>query len=56
MPTILVADDDEKLLKMIRRTLIYDGFQVVTATNGREALTQIQIHEPDLVVLDWMMP
>lgn len=56
MTTILVADDDEKLLKMLRRTLIYDGFQVVTAVNGRETLAQVQIHEPDLVVLDWMMP
>ncbi|MBV7331560.1 response regulator transcription factor [Chloroflexi bacterium TSY] len=56
MPTVLVADDDEKLLKMLRRTLIYDGFQVVTALNGREALDQVQMHEPDLVVLDWMMP
>jgi two-component system response regulator MprA len=56
MPTILIADDDEKLLKMLRRTLIYDGFQVVTALNGREALAQVQTHDPDLVVLDWMMP
>lgn len=56
MPTILIADDDKKLLKMLRRTLIYDGFQVVTAENGREALDQIQMCEPDLVVLDWMMP
>ncbi len=56
MTTILVADDDEKLLKMLRRTLIYDGFQVITAANGREALDQVQMHEPDLVILDWMMP
>lgn len=56
MPTILVADDDNKLLKMVRRTLIYDGFQVITAENGREALTQIERHEPELVILDWMMP
>ena len=56
MATILVADDDEKLLKMVRRTLIYEGFQVVTAQNGREALTKIETDTPDLVVLDWMMP
>ncbi|MEM7030698.1 MAG: response regulator transcription factor [Chloroflexota bacterium] len=56
MTTILVADDDPKLLKMIRRTLVYEGFQVVTADNGREALHQVQEHDPDLIVLDWMMP
>ncbi len=56
MPSVLVADDDEKLLKMIRRTLIYEGFQVYTAANGRETLAQMQAHMPDVVVLDWMMP
>lgn len=56
MPSVLVADDDEKLLKMIRRTLIYEGFQVYTAANGRETLAQMQTHMPDVVVLDWMMP
>lgn len=56
MATILVADDDKKLLKMMRRTLIYEGFQVVTALNGLEALAQMQTKAPDLVVLDWMMP
>jgi two-component system response regulator MprA len=56
MTTILVADDDQKLLKMVRRTLIYEGFQVVTAENGREALAKLEVQTPDLVVLDWMMP
>ncbi len=56
MATILIADDDQKLLKMVRRTLIYEGFQVVTATNGREALAQVQAKRPDLIILDWLMP
>ena len=56
MTTILVADDDPKLLKMIRRTLVYEGFQVVTAADGREALHQVQEYEPELIILDWMMP
>ena len=56
MPTILVADDDPKLLKMIQRTLIYEGFQVITAADGQEALHQVQQTEPDLIILDWMMP
>jgi two-component system response regulator MprA len=56
MATILVVDDDKKLLKMMRRTLIYEGFQVATALNGREALAQMQAKAPNLIVLDWMMP
>jgi two-component system response regulator MprA len=56
MAKVLVVDDDEKLLKMIQRTLVYEGFQVVTALNGREALDRMQANGPDLIVLDWMMP
>jgi two-component system response regulator MprA len=56
MATILVADDDQKLLKMVRRTLIYEGFEVITATTGQEALTKMKVEAPDLIVLDWMMP
>jgi two-component system response regulator MprA len=41
---------------MVRRTLIYEGFQVVTAENGREALAKLEVEPPDLLVLDWMMP
>ncbi|MCB0162723.1 MAG: response regulator transcription factor [Anaerolineae bacterium] len=56
MATILVADDDQKLLKMVRRTLIYEGFEVVTATTGHEAIDRLQAETPDLIILDWMMP
>ena len=56
MAIILIADDDQKLLKMVRRTLLYEGFQVVTATDGREALAQVQAKRPDLIILDWLMP
>ena len=56
MPTVLVVDDDPKLLSMLRRTLIYEGFQVFSADNGNAALTEIHANHPDVVVLDWMMP
>src|SRR5436305_2480989 len=56
MPTILVADDDRTLTAMLRRTLAYEGYDVLTAADGREALAQAQAHHPDLVVLDWLMP
>jgi two-component system, OmpR family, response regulator MprA len=56
MPKILIADDDHKIIEMLRRTLIYEGYAVLTAADGKEALAQAQAHHPDLVVLDWMMP
>ena len=56
MPTVLVADDDRKITDMLRRTLAYEGYQVVTAADGHETLAQARAHRPDLVVLDWMMP
>ena len=56
MQTVLIVDDDVKLLKMLQRTLAYEGLQVFTASNGEEALIQVDVCKPDVVVLDWMMP
>ncbi|MCS6964037.1 response regulator transcription factor [Thermoflexus sp.] len=56
MPLILIVDDDEKLLHMLRRTLIYEGYRVLTATSGLEALARLQEQPPDLIVLDWLLP
>ncbi len=56
MATVLIVDDDPKLLKMLGRTLAYEGFHVHSASNGAEALSEVQARRPDVVVLDWMMP
>jgi two-component system response regulator MprA len=56
MPTVLIVDDDLKLLKMLQRTLQYESLNVLTATNGLEALPVVLGQHPDLIVLDWMMP
>jgi len=56
MATVLIVDDDPKLLNMLRRTLAYEGFRVLTATDGNDALAQAYAHHPDVMVLDWMMP
>lgn len=55
MATVLIVDDDQKLLNMLRRTLSYEGFQVLTAADGNAALAQAQQHRPDVIVLDWML-
>lgn len=54
-PTILIADDEPQMLRFISSQLSGD-FQVVTARDGQEALHLVQKHQPDLVVLDYMMP
>ncbi|MGF7046653.1 two-component system response regulator MprA [Paenibacillus sp. DS2015] len=54
--TILIIDDDEKIISMLRRGLAFEGYDVVTASNGAEGLNVILEGEPDLVVLDVMMP
>ncbi len=56
MPTVLIVDDDPKLLKMLQRTLVYENLNVLTATNGLEALPLVQSQHPDLLIVDWMMP
>jgi len=56
MSKVLIVDDDPKLLKMLQRTLVYENLTVFTATNGLEALPLVKMHQPDLIILDWMMP
>ena len=53
---ILVVDDEERLRILLQSYLRQEGFEVVTATNGREALFVARQEVPDLVILDLMMP
>ncbi|HUC91773.1 MAG TPA: response regulator transcription factor [Paenibacillus sp.] len=53
---ILIIDDDKTISTMIRRGLTYEGYDVRVAGNGKEGLHQVLDHEPDLIVLDIMMP
>jgi DNA-binding response OmpR family regulator len=54
--TILVVDDEPILRETLAEALDADGFRVVTAADGREALSRFREHQPDLVVLDLMLP
>ncbi len=53
---ILVIDDDPNITSVLKRGLSYEGFQVDTASSGREGLDQVRMRPPDLVILDVMMP
>ena len=53
---ILVVDDDQKITTMMRRGLTFEGYDVDVANSGRECLMKVLENEPDLVILDVMMP
>ncbi len=55
-PCIMVVDDEEKVRKIISRYLKEEGFQVITSARGDEALEIALKEEPDLLVLDLMLP
>lgn len=56
MPTILVVEDEKDILEAIEYSLKKEGFSVVRALNGREGLDLAQKKNPDLIVLDLMLP
>jgi len=53
---ILVVDDDTEILSFLKRGLVYEGYTVDIASNGTEALAKARDNEPELVILDIMMP
>lgn len=54
--TILVVDDEERLVNLVKAYLEQSNYRVVTASNGREALFVAREEKPDLIILDIMMP
>ena len=53
---ILVIEDDPATLRLIDYSLRHEGFQVLTASNGLEGLRKVHDEEPDLIILDVMLP
>lgn len=53
---VLVVDDDEKTVELVKMYLSRDGYKVFTASNGIEALDSARKNRPDLIVLDLMLP
>jgi len=54
--TIMIVDDEERLRSLLRTYLEREGYRVLTAANGQEALRITRAEKPDLIVLDVMMP
>ncbi len=53
---VLVVDDELAIIKVLRIKLRVCGFDVVTAVNGQEALERVRTEEPDIMLLDLVMP
>jgi DNA-binding response OmpR family regulator len=54
--TILIVDDEKRLVSLVQSYLAQEGYRVVTAYNGKDALPIAQKEKPDLIILDIMMP
>jgi two-component system phosphate regulon response regulator PhoB len=55
-PYILVVEDEDSLATLLHYTLDKEGYRVALATDGEEALVVIDEKQPDLIILDWMLP
>ena len=56
MATVLVVDDDSAIRSLLRRSLSFEGYSVLLASTGEEALATMGDHRPDVIILDVMMP
>lgn len=53
---ILIVDDDQNILRLYKEELEDEGYIIVTATNGQEAIEMFEKEDPDLVTLDILLP
>ncbi len=55
-PTVLVVDDDPDILLTVEQILQSEGYTVLSARNGQEALNRLDVERPGVIILDLMMP
>lgn len=56
MVTVLIVDDEFGIAELLESAFVDDGHRALTASNGRQALAQMEKTKPDVVLLDFMMP
>ena len=56
MPKILIVEDETKFLELLKIRLEDNGYEVISANNGVEALEMVKTHKPHLIILDVLMP
>ncbi|WP_376794495.1 response regulator transcription factor [Thermogemmatispora sp.] len=55
-PTVLIVDDEPQIIDFLQMGFVYEGFQVLVATSGPEAVRLATQHQPDIIILDIMLP
>jgi len=55
-PLVLIVEDEQTQVEMLRYNLESEGYRTIAAVDGEEALLRVEEEEPDLVILDWMLP
>lgn len=55
-PTILIVDDEPRMVRFVKMNLDLEGYLTLEANNGMQALEKVRNHQPDLVLLDVEMP
>ena len=53
---VLVIEDEARIAQFVERGLIYEGYRVTVARDGKSGLATARDNPPDLVILDWMLP
>ena len=53
---VFLVEDEQSIITLVEYNLKKEGFKVSVSSNGEEALNEIKEQEPDLVLLDWMLP
>lgn len=53
---ILIIEDDQAIVRVLKRSLTYEGYQVDAALDGEEGIKEFKRIKPDLLILDWMLP
>ncbi len=56
MPKLLLVDDEETMVRSLSTLLTQEGYEVATAADGPQALAAARVQQPDLIVLDVMLP
>jgi two-component system phosphate regulon response regulator PhoB len=55
-PVVLLVEDEESIITLVRYNLEADGYRVIEARDGEEAMLRVEEEQPELVILDWMLP